>query len=101
MQTNRRLQCINSNKASSIFDAFSRWHILPSTRTTHTNLGRVEFRGSGTVGETLSTGVDSLVTELLPVLSVLSHYLQLDELTQFGEAGCTWPFARIDKELRS
>jgi hypothetical protein len=60
-------------QASSIFDAFSRWHILPGTRTTHANLGRVEFRGGGTVGETLSTGVDSLVTELLPVLSVLPH----------------------------
>jgi len=47
---------------------------LPSTRTTHAYLGRVEFRGGGTVGETLSTGVDSLVTELLPRLSVLPHY---------------------------
>lgn len=88
-------------EASSIVDAFSRWHILPSTRTTHANLSRVEFRGGGTVGETLSTGVYSLVTELLPISSVLRPYLEDSGLTQFGEAGCTWPFARIDKELRS
>jgi len=71
MQTDR---IHDETEASSIFDAFSRWHKLPSTRTIHANLGRVEFRGGGTVGETLSTGVDSLVTELLPIMSVLSRY---------------------------
>jgi hypothetical protein len=30
------------------------------------HLSRVELGGGGTVGKTLSTGVDSLVTELFP-----------------------------------
>jgi hypothetical protein len=33
---------------------------------TTTRLSGVELRSSGTVGQTLSTGVDSLVTELFP-----------------------------------
>ena len=59
---------------SGIFNALSLLQILQSTLSRNNNLSRVELRSGGTVGETLSTGVDSLVTELLPTMSVLSGY---------------------------
>jgi hypothetical protein len=46
---------------------FSRyWQAFLSNCSLYEDLGRVELRSGGSVRETPSTGVDSLVTELLP-----------------------------------
>ena len=47
----------------------------------------MELWGGGTSGKTLGTGVDGLVTELLPVDQYCLGFVH--QLTQFGEAGCT------------
>ena len=64
-----------------------------SPTSNSTDLGRVELGSGGTGGKTLSTGEDSLVTELFPVIvseALLSEWKgNFPGPTQFGGAGCT------------
>jgi len=86
----RDCKCAATN-GYSIIDAFSRnWQAFLSTRSIYGNLSRVELGSGGSVRKTLSTGVDSLVTELLPrIVSTDCGSEESKRLTQFGEAGCT------------